>query len=85
VLDFLLSHGLSLKRGWENSIAQPGAVGRRAAKVATVEGAIPVAPVVAHFATPGNLFPRINALEIRSDMIRVVGLAFEEYLISVSS
>jgi len=85
VLDFLLSLGLSLKRGWEDGAAQPGAEGRRPAKVAIVEGAIPVAPVLAHFTMPGKLFPRINVLEIRADMVRVVGLAFEEYLITVSS
>jgi 8-oxo-dGTP pyrophosphatase MutT (NUDIX family) len=84
VLDFLLSHGLKLKRGWEDRIAQPAAIVRQAVKVAAVDRAIPVALVVAQFTIPGKLFPRINLLEIRSDSIRVVGLAFEEYLISAS-
>jgi 8-oxo-dGTP pyrophosphatase MutT (NUDIX family) len=84
VLDFLLCHGLKLKRGWEERIAQPRAVERQTVKVAAVEGAIPVALVVAQFTIPDKLFPRINLLEIRSANIRVVGLAFEEYLISAS-
>lgn len=36
--------------------------------------------VVAHFSAPGKLFPSVNLLKIRSDRIRVVGLAFEEHL-----
>ena len=82
VLDFLLSHGLKLKRGWEDRMTQPGTVERQAAKVAAVEGVIPVAAVAARFASPGKVFPCINLLEIRPDNIRVVGPAFEEYLIS---
>jgi len=83
VLDFLLSQGLQLKRGWEDRIGQPTVEGR-AVKVATVEGAIPAPLVVARFTIPGKLFPRINLLGIRSDYIRAVGLAFEEYLILAS-
>jgi hypothetical protein len=49
-----------------------------------LEGTIPATMVVAHFAMPGELFPGINLLEVRPDRIRVVGLAFEEYLILVS-
>ncbi len=49
-----------------------------------VEGAIPAALVVANFAMLGELFPGINLLEVRSDHIHVVGLAFEEYLIWAS-
>jgi len=36
VLDFLLAHGLKLKPGWEDRIAQPDADERQATKVATV-------------------------------------------------
>ncbi len=82
VLDFLLFHGLKLQRGWEDRIPrQPMAEGH-ASKIATVKGAIPVELVASHFAMPGEFVPRINLLEIHSDSIRVVGLAFEEYLIS---
>ncbi len=84
VLDFLLSQGLKLKRGWEDRMEQPGTGERRAAKVAVLEGAIPVAPVIARFAAPRELFPRLSILEIRPDYIRMVGLEFEEYLIVVS-
>lgn len=80
-LDFLLSHGLKLKSGWEDRIEQPAVGEPQTAKVAMVEGAIPAALVAAHFAMPGELFPGINLLEVRPDHVRVVGLAFEEYLI----
>ncbi len=89
VLDFLLSHGLKLKRGWEDHVEQPASyvgqpatIEQQVAKVATVEGTIPVALVVAQFSIPGKQFPHINLLEVRPDRIRVLGLAFEEYLIS---
>ena len=84
ILDFLLSHGLKLRSGWEDRIEQPAIGEPQTAKVAMVEGAIPAALVVAHFAMPGELFPGINLLEVRPDRVRVVGLAFEEYLILVS-
>jgi len=85
VLDFLLSHGLKLERGWESQIAQTGTGERRAAKVAVVEGVIPVELVVAQFTIPDKRFPHINRLEVRPDHICVVGLAFEEYLIATTS
>jgi hypothetical protein len=81
VLGFLLSRGLKLKNGWEDRIEQPAIGEPQTAKVAMVEGVIPVALVVAQFTIPGELFPGINLLEVRPDRIRVVGLAFEEYLI----
>jgi hypothetical protein len=84
VLDFLVSHGLKLRSRWENRIEQPAIGEPQTAKVAIVEGAIPAALVVAHFAMPGELFPCINLLEVRPDRIRVVGLTFEEYLILAS-
>ncbi|HYU48118.1 MAG TPA: hypothetical protein VEK84_18295 [Terriglobales bacterium] len=84
VLDFLLSRGLKLKRGWEDRIEQPAIGKPQTARVAMVEGAIPAALVVAQFTNPGKLFPGINLLEAPPDHIRVVGLAFEEYLILAS-
>ncbi len=84
ILDFLLSHGLKLKRGWKDRIEQPAIGAPQTAKVAMVEGAIPAALVVARFAMPGEIFPSVNLLEARPDHIRVVGLAFEEYLIQAS-
>ena len=64
VLDFLLSRGLKLRRGWAGG--------------AEVEGVIPVAEVVAKFSRPGWDFPSANMLEVRPDLVRVLGLAFEE-------
>ncbi len=85
VLDFLLSFGLKLKSHWEDRVARIGATPRQTVKVATVEGSIPVELVTARFSTPQKSVPRINLLEILPDNIRVVGLAFEEYLISSTS
>ena len=42
------------------------------------EGTIPVAEVVAKFSRPGWDFPSVNMLEVRPDLVRVLGLAFEE-------
>jgi len=68
VLDFLLSRGLRLQRGWADGVAE-------------VEGPIPVERVIAHFSAPGCRIPLANLLEVRADGVRVVGLAFEEYVI----
>jgi 8-oxo-dGTP diphosphatase len=83
VLDFLLSQNLTLKGGWED-VAQPDVTEGQKLRLARVEGVIPVEPVLANFSTPGNLFPFVNRLEVSSSRVRVVGLNFEEYLISSS-
>lgn len=86
MLDLLRSHGLRVNPGWEERPVQagtvrPGIVDGLMSRVATVEGVIPVETVSAQFAVPGKLFPCINFVEIRPEYIRLVGLAFEEYLI----
>jgi 8-oxo-dGTP pyrophosphatase MutT (NUDIX family) len=81
VLDFLLSLGLKLTRPWEAHPAPSESAATPSGKLATVEGQIPVDLVLAHFSAPQQHFPSINILEVRADRIRVVGLAFEEYLI----
>ncbi|HXN49481.1 MAG TPA: CoA pyrophosphatase [Bryobacteraceae bacterium] len=65
ILDFLLSLGLRLRRGWTDGVAE-------------VEGAIPVAEVVAEVSKAGCGYPAVNMVEVRADVVRVVGLAFEE-------
>jgi 8-oxo-dGTP pyrophosphatase MutT (NUDIX family) len=84
VLDLLLSYGLKLKHGWVDRILEPEKAEGQVVKVATVEGAIPESQVAAYFTRPGEFFPDINLLVIGSSKIRLVGLAFEEYLISSS-
>ena len=84
VLDFLLSQGLILKHGWEDRSPEQGTVAQPPVKVAQVEGIIPVAQVLTRFSVPAGHIPRINLLEVRSDQIRVAGLAFEEYWIAAS-
>jgi 8-oxo-dGTP diphosphatase len=85
LLEFLLSCGLRLTGPWEERSVQPAVLGQSYARVATLEGTIPVALVAAHFAIPGELFPAINLLEVRPEYIRVLGLGFEEYRIVTAS
>jgi len=72
LLDTLVAHGCALDHGW---------VDREGAKIAAVKGPIPVKLVLAQVATPSAHIPRINMLEVRPDRVRIVGLAFEEYII----
>lgn len=83
VLDFLLAHGLALQHGWEDRTVGQGAAAHPL-KVAKVKGVIPVELVVAHFGVGGSQFPVMNMLEVHPERIRMMGLAFEEYLISAS-
>jgi hypothetical protein len=81
VVDFLVSRGLTVNRGWEDNLAPPETTDGQLRKIALVEGVIPVELVIAHFSAPGKLIPGANLLEVISNRIRVAGLAFEEYLI----
>jgi 8-oxo-dGTP pyrophosphatase MutT (NUDIX family) len=76
LLDFLLARGFTLVHGWEN---------REGARVAAVEGVIPSATILAQAARAASDIPGVNLLEIRPDYIRLVGLAFEEYIIHAHS
>ena len=75
VLAYLLTLGLKLQYDWQ-------AQGDR--KVARVIGAIPVERVLGHFSFPQMQIPPLNALEVRPDSIRVIGLGLEEYFIEAS-
>lgn len=65
ILHFLLALGLRLRRDWADGVAE-------------VEGVIPVANVVAEVSKAGRGYPAVNMIEVRADLVRVVGLAFEE-------
>jgi 8-oxo-dGTP pyrophosphatase MutT (NUDIX family) len=80
LLDFLLARGFTLAHGWEDREGAHPAI-----KVAAIEGAIPTEAVLAQAAAPASHIPRVNLLEVRPDYIRVVGLAFEEYIIHAHS
>ena len=75
LLEFLLAQGLTLRQSWSECDK---------ALVAEVGGAIPVATVLERFSLAGRQIPAVNAVEIREDSIRVVGLGLEEYVIRVS-
>ena len=68
-LEFLLSRGLKLKQDWS-------------AGVAVVEGEIPVEETLTHFSQPTGRIPSANWVDVSSTAIRVVGPAFEEYVIA---
>jgi len=85
VLDFLMSHGLTLDEGWVDRSAVQGADSRQVVKEAAVKGAIPVAAVLEHFARPGRHVLAVNCLEVRSDGIRLTGPAYQDYFIKGSA
>jgi len=72
LLDGLVAHGCVLDQGW---------VERDGVKAAAVRGPIPVELVLAQVSCPAAHIPRINMLESRPERVRLVGLAFEEYVV----
>ena len=72
LLDGLIAHGCELDHGW---------VDRDGVKVAEVRGRIPCELVLSQLPGRATHIPRINMLEARPDAVRIVGLAFEEYVI----
>lgn len=72
LLDFLLSNGLTLRHGWQE-------------RTAALEGVIPVELVLAKLSGQQLFFPPVNLVEVQPDSIRLIGLAYEEYLIRVDS
>ena len=83
LLEFLLAHGLTLRRGWEDRKIGDGRA-MRTAKVAELKGLIPAPVVMAEFTPSWRGIPPLNRLEIRPDFISLVGLAYEEYVIRAS-
>jgi 8-oxo-dGTP pyrophosphatase MutT (NUDIX family) len=72
VLEFLVSQGLTVARGWQ---------AEGVTKVAAVKGEIPVDRVLAQFGTPGPHVAAINCLEVGCGQVRILGPAWEEYRI----
>ena len=72
LLDALIAHGCALGHGWIN---------RDGLRVAAIREPIPVEWVLALVSAPAACIPRVNRLEVTRRCIRVVGLAFEEYVI----
>ncbi len=81
VLDFLLASGLHLKSGWQPEANQSVDPMIQNTRAAMVEGVIPAAEVLAHFSSPAQTYPAVNMIEVRPELVRVIGLGFEEYLI----
>jgi len=74
LLDWIIAHGCTLEHDWAD---------REGAQVAAVRGAIPVELLRAHLPALTAPIPCVNRLEVSAGRIRLVGLAFEEYVISV--
>jgi hypothetical protein len=72
ILGFLSAQGLRTVQAWT----------RR--KVA-VAGEIPVAAVLDYLSTQNGEIPAVNLVEVRPELVRIVGLAFEEYVIDARS
>ncbi len=70
LLGFLASRGLAVAPNWNG-------------KTAVVDAMIPTEDVMDYLAIPDVEIPPVNFVEVRPELIRVTGLAFEEYLIRV--
>jgi 8-oxo-dGTP pyrophosphatase MutT (NUDIX family) len=81
ILEFLQSQGMTLQQRWRQLIISDDTAGPRAAQEATLGGTFPAAAVLEHFCRPGQYIHSVNMLEVRSDRVRLVGAAFEEYLL----
>jgi len=79
VLEFLLSHGMTLREGWRERAGSDAVPTHEA----TLAGPLPAAAVLEHFCRPGLWFRSVNLLEVRQDSIRLVGAAFDEYVLRV--
>jgi 8-oxo-dGTP pyrophosphatase MutT (NUDIX family) len=68
LLQFLLANGLELRHSWQDGVAAVG-------------GKIPVNRVFERLAVPAGEIPGVNSVEVRPDLIRILGLDLEEYVI----
>lgn len=76
LLEFLESRGLHVLDPWQR---------RDGAEVASVDRPIPVEAVIANFGGTGPYVPSISMLEVRPDVVRLVGTALEEYRIEAGN
>jgi 8-oxo-dGTP pyrophosphatase MutT (NUDIX family) len=85
ILEFLQSHGVTLLRDWcERTVSQPAGA-TRTVQEARLAGTFPAAAVLDQFCRPAMNVDAVNLLEVRPDRIRVVGAAFEEYILRSTS
>jgi 8-oxo-dGTP pyrophosphatase MutT (NUDIX family) len=68
LLEYLLANGLELRHTWQDGVAAVG-------------GKIPVDRVFERLAVPAGEIPGVNSVEVRPDLIRILGLDLEEYVI----
>jgi hypothetical protein len=82
VLKFLISEGLIVRDDWKMADAELPTTEIQPRATAAVSGGIPVEQTIEHFSKPGSSFPSVSAIEVQRNHVRVVGLEFEEYLIT---
>jgi hypothetical protein len=73
VLEFLRARGLELVHGWQ---ARGSGI-----HTAALRGRIPVEELMGLLCAPGAAALQVNAVEVQPDLVRIVGLGFEEYRI----
>jgi len=83
-LKFLVAHGLSVTDGWKSSNASASDPRFKPRATAKVSGVIPVEETLAYFSEASASYPTLSAVEIQANYVRVVGLDFEEYLVTTS-
>jgi 8-oxo-dGTP diphosphatase len=84
VLEFLISEGLVVNASWTMGDAELPTSEIQPRATATVSGVIPVEKTIEQFSIPGDSFPSVSAMEVQPNHVRVVGLEFEEYLITAT-
>lgn len=83
-LEFLVSMGLVVKDRLNLADSELPTTEIQPRATANVSGLIPVEQTIAHFSRAGSSFPNVSAVEVQRNHVRVVGLEFEEYLITAS-
>jgi 8-oxo-dGTP pyrophosphatase MutT (NUDIX family) len=81
VLEFVLARGMTLRQPWTERTAREAVSRQPTVTEAVLTGRFPAAAVLEHFCRPGQHIQAINLIEVRADLIRVAGAAFEEYLL----
>jgi ADP-ribose pyrophosphatase YjhB (NUDIX family) len=84
VLRFALSEGLTLKQPWTKRLVFDAAAGGTTVNEAHFAGRFPAAALLQHFCQAGQHIEAVNLLQVRGDLVRIVGAAFEQYELRAS-
>ena len=84
VVEWAASRGLATRAGFLTPATSAFATGCQLETLLRTGGIwrnVPAAEVLAHFSSPALAYPAVNLIEARPELVRVIGLGFEEYLI----